>query len=304
MNLHVEFRTEPSAAAFMLRAFLPSPGLSPDGLPPLRVTWRGHRVRPETFARFLAQTGLRAGAGAALLYPQVLGFRMQMVAVTHPAYPLPIWKALQIRNHLLLHRPIAPGDVLDLETRLAGYRVLDKGVEIDVITEVHAGSAAPHRGRVWDGLTTYYYRGAFGAAQVPSPLAQQPEVPEARLAGWTTPAGGGLRFGRLTGDYNGIHWRGAYARLFGFRGAFHHPQAVLGQCLARLAPPAAPVPHRLDAWLKGPVYYGSDVELRAAEEADDSAFALIPLSDGRPAIVGRWRACAEGSRLLDASAGA
>jgi acyl dehydratase len=228
------------------------------------------------------------------------------VAVTHPAYPLSIWQALQIRNHLLLHRPLVPGEVLNLETRLGGVRVLDKGVEIDVVSTAHAGPAAhaepaahavPAGERVWEGLTTMYYRGRFGAPQAPSPLAQAPPVPDARLAGWTTPARGGLRFGLLTGDYNPIHWLGPYARVFGFRRAFHHPQAVLGQCLARLAPPAAPYPHRLDVWIKGPVYYGSAVELRAAAEAEGSAFALIPLSDGRPALLGRWRACAPGSRL-------
>jgi hypothetical protein len=45
---------------------------------------------------------------------------------------------------------------------------------------------------------------------------------------------------------------------------------------------------RLDAWLKGPVYYGSGVTLRAAVSESDSVFALLADEDERPRIVGRW----------------
>ena len=44
---------------------------------------------------------------------------------------------------------------------------------------------------------------------------------------------------------------------------------------------------RLDAWLKGPVYYGSDLTLRVAETRDAVTFALQVDGDERPAIVGR-----------------
>jgi hypothetical protein len=77
-----------------------------------------------------------------------------------------------------------------------------------------------------------------------------------------------------------MHWSDAYARRSGFRGAFHHAQRMLGQCLARL-------PRRegstLEAWFKGPVYYGAKVTLRAA----DSDFGLCVEGDPRPAILGR-----------------
>jgi acyl dehydratase len=106
-------------------------------------------------------------------------------------------------------------------------------------------------------------------------------------AGWRMPSGTGWRFGGLTGDYNGIHLWSRYAGLFGFKGAFLHPQLSLGLCMARVAGRENPERQRLDAWLKGPVYYGSAVTLRAAVSEGDSVFALFAGEDERPRTVGR-----------------
>ena len=58
--------------------------------------------------------------------------------------------------------------------------------------------------------------------------------------------------------------------------------------MARLAGREDPERQRLDAWLKGPGYYGSAVTLRAAVSKSDSVFALLADEDGRPRVVGRW----------------
>ncbi|MDP2627403.1 MAG: MaoC/PaaZ C-terminal domain-containing protein [Candidatus Rokubacteria bacterium] len=291
----LEFDRRPSTTAYMVRALYPSAGLrKAGGFPPVRATWRRHRIDPGDLAEFLRLTGLRADQGLPILYPNVFGFRLHMVILTHPAFPLPIWGALQIRNHLRQYRPIPQDAVLDLETSVAGHRVLEKGVEVDL----HA--CVRHRDDlVWESLNVFYYRGRFGAAGPPSPLATAPAVADAVADRWRTSSGVGWRFARLTGDYNGIHWWSRYARLFGFRGAFHHPQLVLGQSMARLSPPASDPVQRLDSWLKGPVYYNSDVTLHAAAGRDVLTFALVPGGEERPAILGRWSGGAEAAGLLD-----
>lgn len=282
----LEFDRPPSTVAYMVRGLAPSPGLDrAGGVPPLRAIWRRHRIDARHLAEFLRLTGLRADHGVPILYPHVFGFRLQMVIVTHPAFPLPIWRALQIRNHLLQHRSVPPDAVLDLETGIAAQRILDKGAEVDLHTWVRRDGEL-----VWESRNTFYYRGRFGEAGPPSALAQAPAVGDALAARWRMTRGVGWRFGRLTGDYNGIHWWGAYARRLGFRGAFQHPQLSLGQSLARLPAPGPGTVQRLDAWLKGPVYYDADVSLRTAAEVDGVTFALIPDREERPAIVGRWSA--------------
>lgn len=293
METQLEYERRPSTAAFMLRALYP-PVLRRRGrFPSLSASWKGHRVERARLEELLRITSLRGAGSLPLLYPHVFGFPLQMVILTHPAFPLPIWRVLQIRNHLLQHRPIPAEAVLDLETRVGGQRVLEKGVEVDLYTTVHL-----EKQLAWESLNTFYYRGRFGDARPPSPTAAAPEVGEDAVARWRTPAGGGWRFAALTGDYNGIHWSRRYARALGFQRAFHHPQLVLGQALARIPAARTGEPQRLETWLKGPVYHGSEVTLRVSVGPGGTAFAVVPEGERRPAIVGRWCSVASGSRPL------
>lgn len=285
----VEFQRRPSALAYMTGAL--HRAAPPDrvaALPPLRFIWHGMRIERDEVAQFAALTGLAASGCVPVLYLHTLGFRLLMALLTHRDWPLPIWGALQVRNHLVQHRPIMAGAVLELETRVAGHRVLDKGIEADLRTTARLDGRT-----AWESIATFYYRGRFGEAGAPSPPARAPETGEQELARWRVAGGAGLRFGRLTGDYNGIHLWTPYARMSGFRRAFHHPQLVLGQCLARLPALDPDSPQRLDAWLKGPVYHRSEVVLRGTPSAQATVFGLYADGDPRPAIVGRWSGAAE-----------
>jgi hypothetical protein len=294
-GLHATFLNRPSTLVYMARAFVPSPGLRRTrGFPPLRMVWKNVRVGRQELSRFLRLTGLRPGHGMPVLFPHVFGFRLQMALLTHPAFPMPVWGALQIRNHLLQHRLIQADDSLELETRVAGQRILEKGAEVDLYTAVRSGDEL-----AWESLTTFYYRGRFGGQGVPSPLARPPEVSGEEFARWRAAGGSGWRFGDLTGDFNGIHWSSWYARAFGFRRAFHHPQRVLGQCLARLEGTGTAPAQRLDAWLRGPVYYDSDVALRTASGPGGILCALVQDGEDRPAIIARWSEATADSRLID-----
>ena len=111
-------------------------------------------------------------------------------------------------------------------------------------------------------------------AQEASLLAKPHSGAWTDTARWTMPPNGHLRFARLTGDYNGIHWQNWYARLMGFKTSLYHPQHVVGQSLALLAAPAGPV-QRLDTWLKGPVYHNSSVTLGSDAGPREQWFSLI-----------------------------
>ena len=288
------FEHRPSTLAYMLRALYPPQLRKAGSFPPVCATWRQHRVDMRHLGEFVALTGMGADHGLPLLYPHVFGFPLQMAILTHPALPVPIWNSLQIRNHLLQHRPIPVAAVLDLETRVVSQRVVEKGAEIDLHTSVCVRNEL-----LWESLNTFYYRGRFGEAGPASARAGAPEARGQKLAQWHMATGPGWRFSGLTGDYNGIHWSRRYARLFGFRQAFHHPQLVLGQCMARLPVLDPARPQRLDAWLKGPVYYDSDVQLRAAAEPGGNAFAVFAADEPRAAIIGRWRLTGAGEDPLN-----
>jgi hypothetical protein len=283
-SLVVEIDHQPSALRFMLNALLPSPAMPRDGhVPQIVARWRQHRVDRRLLAEFCGLTGLRDDGRLPMIYPHVFGFRLQMVVLTHPRFPIPIWGALQVRNHLLQHRPVPCDRALDLETRVAGQRILDKGMEVDLHTTVGVGSEP-----IWESLSTIYYRGRFGAGGAPAPSGSSPATPAALVSSWRLPNGAGWRLARMTGDYNGIHHWHWYARRFGFRRAFFHPQMIAGQCMAQLRGPVPEEPQQLRLWLKGPAYFGADVSLRAAETGQDCVFALTVQGDERPALLGHW----------------
>ena len=289
----LEFRRRPSVAAYMLRALHPAALRRPGPFPAFEVRWRQARPDRRRLGEFLRLTGLPDEGVLPALYPQALTFPMQLVILTHPACPIPIWRVLQVRNHMLQHRAIPQDTDLDFEARVSSQRVLEKGMELDIHVAARSGGET-----AWESLTTYYYRGRYGQGGPASPWSDAPAVPSSEIARWRTASGGGWRFSGVSGDYNGIHYWARYARLLEFRGALHHPLVLVGQCLARL--PTSPTrAQRLDAWLKGPVYYGCDVALHASGEPPALTFALRARDDGRPAILGRWRAVGSESRLLD-----
>lgn len=294
-SIRIEYRKRPAAVAYMAGAMRPSPGFGrTGGVPSITTRWSSHRAEARELEDFLALSGLPEGEHLPLLYPHTISFPLQMAILTHPAFPVPIWRVLQVRNHILQHAPLEKDVPFDLAVRVAAHRFIEKGVEIDL----HAVASAGEQ-RVWEAVNTFYVRGRFGQPQQASPLCASPAADGKLVDQWRMPAGGGWRFGGLSGDYNGIHLWGWYARRFGFPRAFFHPQRVLGQCVARLPALDPAQPQRLDAWLKGPVYYGAQVSLRAGPEKDGTAFALYMNDEARPAIIGRLRRAGPGSRLTD-----
>jgi len=274
----------PSALVFMARAFLPSPGLGPDGsVPSIMQRWEGVRIDSGHLASFRRACGAAGEDEAGVLYPHVLGFRLQMALLTHRAFPLPVWGALQIRNRLVQHRSLSSGERFDLETRVGANRVVESGVEIDLCSRLVRGPDC-----AWESVVTYYFRGRFGLASRASP-PPAPDLTRALVVErFSMPRGGGWHFGTLTGDYNGIHWSNGYARRFGFPAAFPHPQRVANLCLARLQRPASEK-QTLRLWIKGPLFYGAEVVLKATAGPGKVEFGLSLEGDSRPALSGCWQ---------------
>lgn len=295
---HRIFGTAPHAARYMASALQRRPRWrTTDDIPDIRCTWRGYAIdqaRHESFRRITGLPANGATGPAALLFPQVTGFRLLMALLTDPAWPLPIWGALQVRNRLRMKRPLAVGEVFDLHAQVEGWRVIEKGLEIDISLQLHDKTAC-----AWESVTTFYYRGRFGeptrrGTDRGAPLLSPPvDAQFAQIARWQTSGDAHWQFGALTGDYNGIHQWDWYARRLGFPGAFAHPQRIAAQCMARLGNPTenAGQPPELDLWIRGPVFYRQNVTLRhrAFPLSREEHFALSIDGDARAALIGSIR---------------
>src|SRR4030066_340144 len=89
--------------------------------------------------------------------PSILGC---MLRACHPPPRLRgAGRVPPFRNPLVGRRPSSTDALRDLETSGAGHRVLEKGVKVDLRTTIHS------RGDVmWEGTSTFYFRGRFGPA--------------------------------------------------------------------------------------------------------------------------------------------
>ncbi|MCK9380571.1 MAG: hypothetical protein M0P95_05825 [Sulfuritalea sp.] len=281
--IRLDYRAQPSLLAFVSQVWRPSRGFSDDGrLPDIQARWSGQRASPRQLADYVGLSGLPAGEQLSILYPHTVSFPMLMAVLSHPAFPLPIWRVLQVRNRLTLHEAIAPDAVLDFTVRTGARRLLEKGAEMDLHVSAETGGR-----KVWEALNTFYARGRFGAAGAADAAApSSPAVAGEARTDWKMPAHGCWRYGRLSGDINPLHMNNWYARRLGYAGAFAHPQRVIGQCLGHLGA-AHHGPMQLETWIKGPVFYGARVTLRTESRPGEEVFALHVDDDARPAIVGR-----------------
>ncbi len=282
----LEHAGPPSALAYMLGAMVPKRAPRPGQelvVPPLRLSWAPFSIPSRDLASIQRLTELPGDARLALVAAHFTAFRALMAVLTHPTYPLPIWRALQVRNRIRLLRPLdAPG--LELVVRVSGRRVLEKGLEVDLRSEVRSAA-----GLAWEADNTFYYRGSFpGRGERPGSVPRPPVVEGRPATTWRAPTGIGWAVGRRTGDHNPLHWSGPYARRLGFQRAFLHPPLVLGQCLARLPAPAPGARLRVEAWVRGQVYEGDEVRLSVDPAGAEARFALATAGDARPALVGRF----------------
>ena len=266
----------------MLEAMLPKAAPAqrmPEGL---QVEWTQYRPRRREVSDFVRLCGLAPAAGALPpLFLHAIAFRVQMALLTRRAFPLPIWRVLQVRNRLVDLEPVMPDATLAFRCRVHAQRFVGKGFEVDLETSIDSGPR-----RVASSVNTFYVRSRVAEGVVAARVPEPPAFTEEQRHAWHVPRGGGYAFGRLTGDYNGIHLFDGYARRFGFTRAFLHPLRAVGQAIARAPGEPRGGPVTTEVWMKGPVFRDSDVSMRVGHDAaGNPVLAVHCESDPRPAIV-------------------
>ncbi len=258
-------------------------GLAPkQALPSMRSEWKGFKFDTHHYRRFMHACGLVPSDTMPLVYPLVFMFPLHLSIVGHRKFPLLYVRMMQIRNHVLQHRPIDLQETVDISAEIVGQRVVAKGLEMDMYSVLHAID-----GPVWESIHTYYFPGNFGEPDRVSSLAQLPALSEpSEATTWTMPRGGGFCFGLMAGDYNAIHYLAPYARRMGYERAFAHSQLSLALCVRHLPAFAQDTPVRLDVAIKGPVYYGSKVSMKHEEQGRGHRFDLYCEDNPRPCISG------------------
>jgi hypothetical protein len=162
-------------------------------------------------------------------------------------------------------------------------RVISKGIEIDVVSEVRTGKE-----KVWDNVMTYFAGGKYGESQIFSVPQKLGAIQNARLINeWHLPAANRFRFARISGDINGIHYSSLYDRMLGFERDSAQPIRVIARCISCLPGLRMDRPLRLDFYLKGPVYYESTLILKNQEILNGNRFNVYRKGNDKPCIEGK-----------------
>ena len=286
-TIHLEFTRSPSSLRTLLQALVLQQHTYAPGrrLPGIEVAGSGIHLNRKHLSLFNRICGESRSSQVSLLYPFAIVYPYILRLLSHSAMPLSIFRSLNTRNQVTLHRNMDIRTSVDVKSRISAYRVIANGIEIDIISSVFQDNAI-----VWENLSTYYYRGKYGPVDDSFRLPQPDRIQNSRLTGqFCMEAKDGFRFARLTGDTNGIHYNSIYARMLGFKGAFAQPIRVVSRCLQYMPIPEPEISACLVLFYKGPVYYNHKLTLMHACRDKTFQFDLYLEEDDRPCISGWYR---------------
>ena len=272
----------------ILKAALPSiPGVNqlpgvrkdrdadPSSLSFSRVGVRIDRGHAAAYARVC---GFPAKDTVPLPYPHLLAFPLHMEAMADPRFPYPAIGTVHLENAITSHRPLRPGEVVDLSVQVSSPRPHAKGRVVDFLAEARCGGEV-----VWESTSTYLRRGR-GDDSAPAGLSLD-RTPSG-TAEWRLPGDLGRRYAAVSGDRNPIHLYPLTARALGFPRQIAHGMWSLARCVAALEN-RLPEAVTVEVAFKKPILLPGTVKFGHEQTPEGHAFALTSPKDGAPHLVGR-----------------
>jgi hypothetical protein len=285
--INLIFRHKPSAMYTLWQAFRSrkSRFSSTEKMPAIHARRTGLRINKKHLKAFYEICHLRPLPFLHILYPLTLCYPYMMRILCRREIPFSLFKVLNTRTSITMLRAISPDEVFDIDCHNAPVRIISKGLEADIVSEVRLGDE-----KVWQSITTYFLRGRFGQGERsyrPPRLVPIDDAPVIKK--WYLPATDRFRFARISGDSNGIHYGTFYARTQGFKRDFVQPIRIVAECVSSLPGVDMGRESHLDFFLKGPVYYESTLVLKNKKMGKKERFDLYCAGNAKPCISGELR---------------
>lgn len=249
------------------------------GIERLRTGVTVERAHARAYA---AVCGFPAKDAVPLTYPHLLAFGLHMEIMTSPDFPYPAIGTVHVENSITSHRPVHPGEVLDVTVRAEAPRPHAKGTVVDFVAQVRAGDET-----VWESTSTYLRRGRSTGEGAATGL-ELPALP-AGTTQWKLPADLGRRYAAVSGDANPIHLYPLTAKALGFPRQIAHGMWSLARCVAAVEN-RLPDAVRVDAAFKKPILLPGQVAFGLERDDAGITFGLSRPKDGAPHLVGRTAA--------------
>lgn len=206
----------PSFPAIYAAALAPRPGVRRRAeLPTEALRVRRVRIDPERAAAF---DHLMGGPATELVHPgvlHVLAFPVTLALMARPTFPAPLLGLVHLENHLLQHRPVRVGELVDVEARVRNLQPHRKGRTFEAVSTISVGGQI-----VATDVSVYLAPGPGGDEG--ERTRREPFAPPIPTGRWRLAADAGRRYAEVSGDANPIHMSALTARMFGFPRAIAH----------------------------------------------------------------------------------
>ena len=272
----------------ILKAALPSvpglnqlPGIRKDpGADPSALSFSraGLRIERDHAAAYAGVCGFPAKDTVPLPYPHMLAFPLHMEAMTSPQFPYPAVGTVHLENAITSHRPLHPGEVVDVTVRVSSPRPHPKGRVVDFLSEVRRGGDV-----VWESTSTYL---RLGRGEPGAPAGLDLDRTPVGTAEWRLPGDLGRRYAAVSGDHNPIHLYPVTAKALGFPRQIAHGMWSLARSVAALEN-RLPEAVTVEVAFKKPILLPGTVAFGHQQVGDGQLFSLTRPKDGAPHLVGR-----------------
>ncbi len=268
----LDFDRLPSALPAYAKA-LRSRGRLEEGQTIPRIEARVANVTPDPakLRDYRAICGFADSDKLPVSFPQVLGFPLQMAALTHEKFPLRLLGLVHVRNEITQYRPLDEREPLSFLAYVEGHREVHNGVEFDIVTEVRDAKGE----LAWKSVAGTLSRGKGKGAKPAKKSAAGKKVEFGRYASWDVPENIGRRYGLNAGDVNPIHLTAFTARLFGFKRAIAHGMWTMARCTAELGDDLPKEKFTLSVAFKLPVFLPSAVLMKYGPTEKGIEFTLL-----------------------------
>ncbi len=216
-------------------------------------------------------------------FPQVMGFPLQMAALTHEKFPLRLLGLVHVRNLITQYRPLDAREPLDFLAYVEGHRTVHNGIEFDIVTEVRDSNGS----LAWRSVAGTLSRGKGSGQRPAKPAGTTHQVEFGRYASWDVPENIGRRYGLNSGDVNPIHLTAVTARLFGFRRAIAHGMWTMARCTAELGDELPQGAFSLSVSFRQPVFLPSSVLMKYGPSGAGIEFALLSEDGEKTHLLGQ-----------------
>jgi len=282
----------PMSTARMLAAVLPQAARKQQGAiaktiapGPMKVRQRGLRFETAHVEAYRRVCGYYAQPGSVPLpYPEMHFTALIAEAVVSSCFPFSPLGLIHTAQQVELHERLQPGDEVDATTELRALRDTPRGYELDFSMTVERNGR-----KAWSGVATLLSRSADARS---GKTRGHRAASQARAGGFevTVPGNMGVRYARVSGDFNPHHLWWFTARPFGYRRPIAHGMWTLARVLCEVLEGVdEDAPVQATAAFKRPLLMPSRIRIdaqRLTPELNEVPFAVREAKSGAPHLLG------------------